>query len=253
MIDTVWTVFAGASSLVMAAVWATPASAQSAKVEERPPMYTMISSWVIPRAQLSELEKALVDTNKALPVSSLIGYGADETVLHQTEGSTHRVWWSGMSMAAVLNALEEVLKISAPVLNRATNHWDGIFVSRFYNWHSGSSHGAYTQLTSFKLNAGAPDDAVESLSKNIFVPLFEKLLADGTLIEYEVDVQPEHTEAPDIFWISFITAKAEGLDKANAAIAEAFNTNPLFGPAFASAVNFAVHRDYLYRTEATYR
>jgi hypothetical protein len=241
------------AALVIAAAWATPASAQSAKIEERPPMYTIVSSWVIPRAQGSEFEKALVDTNKAFAVSSLVGYGADETLLHQTDGSTQRVWWSAMSMAAVLNVLEELHKSSAPVLSRVTKHWDGIYVSRFYNWHSGSSHGAFTQTTSFRLNAGAPGDAVEVLSKNIFVPLFEKLLSDGTLIEYEVDVEAEHTEAPDTFWISVITAKAEGLDKVNASIAETFNANPLVGPTFGSAVNFAVHRDYLYRTEATYR
>jgi len=216
-------------------------------------MYTVVSSWATPRAQWSELDKALVDTNKVFAVSSLIGHGADETLLHQSEGSTHAVWWSAMSMAAVLNVLEEVHKAFAPVLNRATKHWDGIYVSRFYNWRSGSSHGAYTQATSFRLRTGAPGDAVEVVSKNIFVPLFEKLLSDGTLIEYEVDVEAEHTEAPDTFWISIITAKAEGLDKVNAAIAETFNANPLVGPTFGSDVDFAAHRDYLYRTDATYR
>jgi hypothetical protein len=239
--------------IVMAAAWVTPASAQSAGIQERPPMYTVVSSWTIPRTQGSELEKALVDTNKAFVVSSLVGYGADETLLHQTEASTHAIWWSAMSMAAVLNVLGELHTSSAPVLSRATKHWDAIYVSRFYNWHAGSSRGAYTQTTSFNLRAGAPGDAVDVLSKNIFVPLLEKLLADGTLIEYEVDVEAEHTEAPDTFWISFITAKAEGLDKANAAIGDTFSANPLVGPTFSSLVDFAVHRDYLYRTEATYR
>jgi hypothetical protein len=253
MIDKVWSVLAGASALVMAAAWTTPASAQSVQVEEKPPMYTYVSNWAIPRAQWSELDKALADTNKVFAGGSLVGYGADETLLHQAEGSTHAVWWSAMSMAALFNVLEELHKTSAPVLNRATKHWDGIYVSRFYNWHSGSSRGAYTQRTSFKLNAGAPDDAVQTLSKNIFVPLLEKLLSDGTLIEYAVDVQAEHTEAPGTFWITFITAKAGGLDKANALIGETFKANPLVGPAFVSDVDFTAHRDYLSRTEATYR
>jgi hypothetical protein len=253
MIDKVWSVLAAASALVIAALWSTPASAQSAAVEEKPPMYTYISNWAIPRAQWSELDKALADTNKVLAGGSLVGYGVDESVLHQAEGSTHAVWWSAMSMAAVFDVLEQLRKTSTPVLNKATKHWDGIYVSRFYNWRVGSSHGGYTQTTSFKLRVGAPDDAVQVLSKNIFVPLLEKLLSDGTLIEYEVDVQAEHAEAPGTFWITFITAKAEGLDKANASIAQTFNASPLVGPAFASDVDFAVHRDYLYRTEATYR
>jgi hypothetical protein len=217
-------VFAIASALVVAL--ATPAPAQSA------PMYTIVSSGAIPNAPAD---------------SSLIAYGTDETLLHQTDGSAHRVWWSAMSMATVLHVLEEVHKTSA------AKHSDDIYVSRFYNRRPGSWHGAYTQTTSFRLNADAPADAVELVSKNIFVPLFEKLLSDGTLIEYAVDVQAEHTEPPDTFWITVITAKAEGLDTVNAAIADMFNANPLVGPTFSSAVNFALHRDYLYRTEATYR
>lgn len=220
---------------VLAAASPVIAGAQP-KVEARPPMYTIVSTWTTP----------LVNTDKVLAAGALNAYGSDETVLHQTEGSTHAVWWSGTSMAAVLTELEELHKSSA-------KHSDAIYVSRFYNWHSGSTHGAYTQATAFKLKAGAPDDAVAILSKNIFVPLFEKLLTDGTLIAYRVDVQAEHTEAPDTFWISVITAKAEGLDTVNGAIAELFAANPLVGPTFGSAVDFAVHRDYLYRTDATYR
>jgi hypothetical protein len=253
MIDKVWNVFARALALVMASAWSSLASAQSTRVEEKTPMYTYVSNWAVPRAQWPELDKALADTNKVFAGGSLVGYGVDETLLHQAENSTHAVWWSGMSMAALFNVLEELHKASAPVLNSATKQWDSIYVSRFYNWHSGSARGAYTQTTSYKLRAGAPDDAMEVLSKNIFVPLLEKLLSDGTLDEYEVDVQAEHTEAPDTFWITFITAKAEGLDKANDLIGETFKANPLVGPAFNSEVDFAAHRDYLYRTRATYR
>jgi hypothetical protein len=229
----------------MTGAWATPALAQSAPVEPKPPMYTYVSNWVIPRAQWPELDKALVDTSKLLAGGSLVGYGIDETVLHQADAGTHAVWWSAMSMAALFNMLQDLHKTPAPVLNGATKHWDDIFVSRFYNRHPGAWHGAYSQMTSYKLRAGAPDDAVEMLSKNIFVPLLEKLVSDGTLIEYQVDVQAEHTEAPSTFWITFITA--------NASIEETFTANPLVGPAFFSVVDFAVHRDYLFRTEATYR
>jgi hypothetical protein len=253
MIERIWSVFADASALVVAAAWATLASAQAAQVEKKPPMYTYIANWAVPRAQWSELDKVLADNDKVFAGRSLVGYGTDETVLHRGDGSTHAVWWSAMSMAVLFNVLEDLHKTPAPVLNGATKHWDDVYVSRFYNWHSGSLRGAYTQTTSYKLNAGAPDDAVELVSKNIFVPLLERLLSDGTLIEYQVDVQAEHTEAPDTFWITFITVKAEGLDRANASIGETFKANPLVGPTFFSVVDFAAHRDYLYRTEATYR
>ncbi|MEO7208257.1 MAG: hypothetical protein ABI356_01555 [Steroidobacteraceae bacterium] len=104
MIDKVWSVFAAAAALAMVAAWATPASAQSNEVEERPPMYTYVSNWAIPRAQWSELDRALADFNKAFAGGSLVGYGTDETLLNQADSSTHVVWWSAMSMAALRRA-----------------------------------------------------------------------------------------------------------------------------------------------------
>jgi hypothetical protein len=46
------------------------------------------------------------------------------------------------------------------------------------------------------LKADAPDNAVELLSKNLIGPLMEKMLADGTVHEYEVDTEAIHTESP---------------------------------------------------------
>ena len=111
----------------------------------------------------------------------------------------------------------------------------------------------YTHGASYKLKPNAPDDAVETLSKNLFVPFFEKLLADGTIHEYEIDTEAIHTEAPGTFWIFYLAANGEGLDKVNAALLETLKSNPLRGPAFNSMVDFTVHRDNLVRTSATYK
>jgi hypothetical protein len=126
-------------------------------------------------------------------------------------------------------------------------------VSHYYNWHAGSWKDVYTHGSSYKLKADAPDDAVATLSKNLFVPLLEKLLADGTIHEYEVDTEAIHTEAPGTFWIFYMAANAEALDKVNAALREALKANPLGGPAFASMVDSTPHRDDLLRTAATYK
>jgi hypothetical protein len=40
---------------------------------------------------------------------------------------------------------------------------------------------------------GRDRNAVETLSKNVAVPLLEKLLADPTIHEYEIDTQAIHT------------------------------------------------------------
>ena len=88
-----------------------------------------------------------------------------------------------------------------------------MFVSRYYNWKPGSK-GAYGHASSYKLKPDAPNDAVETLSKALLVPFFEKLLADGTILEYEIDEETIHTD---------------------------------------SMVDFTPHRDMLVRVNATYK
>jgi len=254
-----WKFVAGLCALA-AAFWVVPACAQTSDVKEKPPLYSYVSNWSIPRAQWNDMEKA-GSTNqsimqKAIGDGAIVAYGNDENLVHQPDGYTHDNFWSATSMAGLLNVLDQNYKSgssTSPVLAASTRHWDVIYVSRYYNWHSGSWKGVYTHSSSYKLKPDAPDDAVESLSKNLIVPLMEKQLAAGTIHEYEVDTEAIHSDAPDTFWIFYIAANAEGLDKVNAALRDAMKANPLGGQAFGSMVDFKAHRDGLARTTATYK
>jgi hypothetical protein len=177
-------------------------------------------------------------------------------LVHTADGMTHDDWWSAMSMAAMLNVLDRFYKSgtpTAPVLASATKHSDGIFVSRYYNWRPGTYKGAYTRVAMYKLKPDVPEHAIETLSKSFMVPLLEKLVADGSLIEYEIDTEAIHTEAPGTFWVDVISPTADGLDKLNAALRERAKTNPLGGPAFESMVDSAAHRDSLSSSTVTYK
>jgi hypothetical protein len=194
--------------------------------------------------------------DKAIADGTIVGYGNDMNLVHQPDGATHDNWWSAMSMAALLSVLDKFYKsgnATTPVLASATRHADAIFVSRHYNWRAGSYKGAYTRLASFKLKPEAPANTVETLSKTVFVPLLEKLLADGAIIEYEIDTETVHTQDAGNFWIEFIAPNADGLDKFDAALRGANKSNPMLGPAFGSLVDFSAHRDYLVSTTATYK
>jgi hypothetical protein len=255
-----WRVFAGLCVLAMAAVWALPASAQMSDAKEKPPMYTYVSFWNIPRAQWAEMAKADAGDqkilDKAVANGTLVGYGNDVNLVHSPDGETQDEWWSSTSMAGVLNVLDQFYKsgnVTTGVLTTATKHWDEIFVSRHYNYHSGSWKDLYTQGSSYKLKATAPDDAIETLSNSLIVPLLEKMLADGTIHEYEIDTQAIHTDEPGTFWIFYLGANAESIDKVNAAIRASLKANALAGPTFDSMVDYTVHRDFLARTTATYK
>jgi hypothetical protein len=252
-------IFAAVCTLAVMIAWAAPARAQD-EPKEKPPMYSYVSFWNIPRAQWAEMEKAdAADQkvlDKAMADGTIIGYGNDMNLVHQPDGGTHDDWWSAMSMAGLLNVLDKFYKsstVTSPVLASATKHSDSIMVSRYYNWHSGSFKGAYTRAAQYKLKPDAPNNAVETLSKSLFVPLLEKLLADGAILEYEVDTEAIHTEDPVTFWVIFVATNADGLDKFSAALREANKKNPLYGPAIGSMVDFTPHRDYLSSSTGTYK
>lgn len=256
---TLWR-FAGLCTLTLVAVWAMPARAQMSEMKEKPPMYSYVGFWNIPRAQWADYQKAGEADEKvlspALANGTIVGYGSDVNLVHTPDGATHDDWWSSMSMAGLMNVLNQFYSngsATSPALQAATKHWDGIYISHFYNWKSGSWKGLYTHGGQYKLKADAPDDAVAMLAKNFIVPILEKQLADGTIYEYEIDTEAIHTEAPGTFWIFYIAANADGLDKVSAAVQAAVKANPLALAAFDSMIDSSAHRDYLAMTNATYK
>jgi hypothetical protein len=245
--------FVGAVGMV-----SLPLYGQTTEVKEKPAMYTYVANWQIPRAKWAEFEKPKAASEKLLSQSigsgALVAYGADKVEVHSAEGPTHDTFWSATSMAGVLDILDAFGKGPPDVtLQSATKHTDGIYISHFYNWKSGSYKGAYTHTSYYKLRTTAPDDAVETISKNFVVPLMEKLLADGSIVEYEVDEEAIHTESPTGFWVDYITANSAGLDKVNAALGQALKANTFAGPAFDAMIDSADHRDYLSRSDVTYK
>jgi len=247
----------GLSVLTLAVL---PACAQSAPTQRKPPMYSYIANWQIPRAHWSEMpqtaaaDKSIMD--KAVADGTIVGYGDDETLVHSADGETHDDWWSSMSMAGLLKVLGQLYasgNTSSPALDAATKHWDLIYESHYYNWHPGAYKSAYTYVASYELKPDAPDNAVDTISQNIVVPVLEKMLADGTLIEYEIDELSVHTQAPGSFSIVYLTPNPDGIDKIEAAIRDAVKGQPLIVPAFGSMTRASGHRDELLLSEGTYK
>ncbi len=238
---------------------ATPVMAQT-EVKEKAPVYVYIGEWSIPRAQWGEMEKSEATDQgmlqSAMSAGTIIGYGFDTNLVHQPDGPTHDDWWAATSMAGILNMLDQFQKAGSsgtPVLASATKHSDSIDISRYYNWKPGTYKGAYTHGAMYKLKADAPDDAVDILAKSFVVPLMEKMMAEGAIVEYDLDTQAIHTDAPGSFFIFYMAPNAEGLDKVNQALQQTLKASPLNGPAFGSMVDSSAHRDYLTRTNATFK
>ena len=255
-----WSVFAGICVFAMSTLWAVPSGAQGSEVKEKPPMYSYVANWQIPRAQWADMDKANAADktilDKALADGTIVGYGNDENLVHQPDGETHDNWWSAMSMAGLIKVLDQFYSsgsTTAGPLASATRHWDLIMVSTYYNWHPGAYRSGYTHVSYYKLKADAPDDAIDLLSKNLVVPLLEKQLSDGSILEYEIDTEAIHTSDPSGFWIVYVASNPEGLDSVDKAVQQTLKSQPLSGPAFGGMTDFTVHRDELLRGEGVFK
>lgn len=245
--------------LGLASLTTSAALAQSQEVKPKPPMYSYVANWQVARANWPDVEKSTASIGavmqKALEDGTLVAYGNDTALVHTPDGATHDTWWSSMSLAGIIKVLEQArasTDSNSTALNTA-KHWDHLWVSRYYNWKPGSKKTGFTWASDYKLKDSASDDDLDSLSQRLVVPLLEKLLADGHLIEYEIDTLAVHTSAPGEFSIVMIAPTAEDLDTVRAAVGSVGKDRPLALQAFGSLTEGSGHRDDLAKTNATFK
>jgi hypothetical protein len=255
-----WTVCLGLCSLAALLLSLNPSAARAQSVKPKPPMYSYVANWQVPRASWGDMDKVVAPVNQvlqqALADGTIVGYGNDRNLVHQPDTETHDDWWSAMSLAGLIKTLDRIHTAgdsNSPILSAATNHWDEVYVSRFYNWKSGSFKKAYTHVGIYRLKPDQSEDALDALSQNWIAPTLEKLLANGTILEYEIDTMAIHTEAPGMFVIVYLTPTPEGLDTVLGAVVESVNDNPMTGQAFGGVTDSSAHRDALYETTGAYK
>jgi hypothetical protein len=255
-----WSIFAGLFAIALLTISVALASAQSEPAKAKSPMYSYIANWQIPRAHWAEMNSSASATaeilEKAKADGTIVGYGSDENLVHTPDGWTHDNWWSANSMAGLLKVLDQMYSSGAATnsaLDSATKHWDLVVVSRYYNWHPGSYKNAIVQVASYKLKADDPDNALDAISSEIVAPLLDKLIADGTIVEYEIDTLAVHTEAPGTFSIVTVSPQPEDVDKVNDAIREVIKAHPIQGVAFGALTDGDAHRDEMALGQGTFK
>ena len=233
----------------LAILFVSPAWTQTAN-EEKPPLYTYVSQWAVPRAMWADYQKVEASgndaMNKLVTDGTLVAYGNFSVLNHQEGLPTHGSWFSARSMANILKVLEGLRSgpdATGPVF-AASKHWDLIVESRNYNAHSGTFKNGYLRVGSWKYRAGASDPDGKII-KATMVAMLEKLLADGALHAYQIDEESVHSSDPDGFFVAIVTNGAEGLDKFYAALDEADKKNPAGMAGYGSLLDSKGHRDTL--------
>jgi hypothetical protein len=245
-----WAWYAGVC-LVMAGGRA-PLAAQSAD-QGKPPVYTYVSEWAVPRAQWGDMAKLAHDDrelmDKLVGDGTITGYGAFTNLIHQEGEPTHGTWFVASSEGNLLKALEAIYAhpgtTTAPV-EGASKHWDYFLVGRIYNGRAGKSEGGYLSGEEWDVKPGFMR-AYTDLVKSSLVPIFDKLVEEGAVSSYGMDTEDFHTGRIGRVTFYFTTPDAAGFDKASKAFDEAFDKNPAIGPALSSMVEREGHRDFLDR------
>lgn len=238
-------------SFCLAIATARPLQAQMA-TQSKAPVYTYVAEWDVPRAQwpemvkLDEQDRPLLD--KLVANGTIVGYGAYTNLIHQEGEPTHGTWFTATSEGNLLKALEAIYaqpgSTTAPVQG-ASKHWDQILTGDVYNSRPGTSAG-YLTWSRWEVKPGEMRNYNE-LSKNVFVPVLEKLLAEGSITSYGTLREDYHTQKLGTIFEYFTVPDAASLDKANKAFDDVFNNNPTLRDAVRALTDREGHHDFLTR------
>jgi len=191
-----------------------PASAQTAPAGEP---YTYVGEWNIPRGQwgtfASDFDantKPVLD--KLAAAGTLISWGVYEHIVHVPDGYTHGVWWTATSYAGIEKARMELVKSASTStsLSAATAHRDYYLRSILAGGKPGSGEG-YLNVANYLLKAGKGREWRELWEKNS-KPLFDELVAKGSLVDYSIDVEDVHTDSPMWRMVVTLSPSAEADD-----------------------------------------
>jgi hypothetical protein len=236
-------------SFAITMLWTGNAWTQTAS-EEKPPLYTYVSEWTVPRAMWPDYQKMEANDDAAMAKltadGTIVSFGSYSVLNHQEGLPTHGSWFSARSMANLMKALEaerSTPDATGPILS-AAKHWDYLFESRDYSSHSGTFKNGYLRVGNWKYKAGASDPDGK-IMKATMVAMLEKLLADGALHSYQIDEESVHSRNPGTFFIAIVANGAEGIDKFNAAIEENGKKNVAGWAGFGSLLDSDGHRDFL--------
>jgi hypothetical protein len=84
-------------------------------------------------------------------------------------------------------------------------------------------------------------------TKNAFVLVLEKLLAEGSITSYGLLREDFHQQKLGTIYEYFTVPDAASLDKVNKAFDDAFSNNPAFGDAVRALAEREGHQDFLTR------
>ncbi len=225
--------------------------------QQEPSTVSFVSEWAIPRAQWADYQAFREKTakpifDKMLADGTIISWGMYATVVHDESGITHGVWYEATSIAALQRVLDELLKLPTnPIQAGATKHRDYLLRAPLRRSKAANGSNGYLWVSAYQTQPGKGQQWRELWDK-YSKPLFDELLANGTLLAYWVEAEQVHTDSPAWVYVVWTTPNADGMDKFFAAASarsekRSKEENRAIGDAFAAVLVAGAHRDVLAR------
>jgi hypothetical protein len=221
-------------SIVVVAVLAllfasAPARAQGNSNPQ--PIFTYVSQWGVPRAHWADMAKTNADSKALLDPfvadGTLVGYGFYENRVHSDGGYTHGSWIQANSLANLFKALEPLYARpdTTGTVFAASKHMDYLMISTSYGGGAVTDATGYLHVISVQIQPNKMDDFMEAYHRYL-APVYDKLVADGSIISYQLDTEYNVENAPGRIFSAVFARDAEGMDKTRAAFDAFFANNP---------------------------
>ncbi len=196
------------------------------------PIFTYVAQWGVPRAMWGDVEKMNEDNKTIMDGlvadGTLLGYGTFNNRVHSDGGYTHGSWFQAASLGNLFKALESIYarpgRVTSPV-QAESKHQDYVMISTIYGFKPANNATGYLRVISAQFKPGHEDEFMAAYTRYIR-PVYDKLLADGTIIAYQFDTEFNIQNAPGRFFSVIVTPDADAMDKVQAAFGEVFGKNP---------------------------
>jgi hypothetical protein len=195
--------------------------------------------------KVDEQDRPVLD--KLMSSGTITSYGSSVSLIHQEGQPTHADWFTASTEGGILKTLDAFYKSPGSTDTKVqgdSKHWDYFLVCPVYNLHSGKQEGGYVTSVQWEVKPGQMH-AYNELIKSSIAPVFDKLLADGSVTSYGSCTEDYHTGSMQRSAFYFTVPDADANDKASKALDEAFDKNPTLMDAVHNVVSDEGHRDAL--------
>jgi hypothetical protein len=202
----------GALMLLSCAV--NPLAAQP----KEPTVYTYIAEFRVSRAKAAAFNSFFEQTDQAV-LDRLVAdgtireWGRTSTLVHSEDGMTDGIWWSSTTFSGIDKVLEELGKAnSSSLADLVDKHADHYMESIVFRTGSSKATSGFLQESTYVVKPGKGEEWF-GLWKKWMQPVYEKALADGTIVGYGIDRESLHTMAAGYRSVWVIVDSASAADK----------------------------------------